>query len=76
MNDHNKNKHIAWYTDLDKLDMKHPFIKKWWLEQVLSHGTMQDIKKLDLRSLHDLLPTLNLSKDVKSLWEDYFARRG
>jgi len=71
----NKDKHIAWYADLDKLDKKDPFVKKWWLEQVLSRGTMKDIGKLDFKNIHDLLPSLNLPKNVKSLWEDYFSKK-
>ncbi|PIS28987.1 hypothetical protein COT42_06515 [Candidatus Saganbacteria bacterium CG08_land_8_20_14_0_20_45_16] len=71
----NKDKHIVWYADLDKLDKKDPFVKKWWLEQVLSRGTMKDIGKLDFKNIHDLLPSLNLPKNVKSLWEDYFSKK-
>ena len=71
----NKDNHIAWYADLDKLDKKDPFVKKWWLEQVLSRGTMKDIGKLDFKNIHDLLPSLNLPKNVKSLWEDYFSKK-
>lgn len=76
MNDFKKLKHIVWYADLEKLDFNSPFVKKWWLEQVLNHGTLKDIKELDFSEIQRLLPRLNLSRDVKSLWEDYFVDKG
>ena len=75
MNDLNKLKHIVWYADLEKLDFNNPFVKKWWLEQVLIHGTINDVKKLDFNEIQKKLPQLNLPIVVKSLWEDYFASK-
>jgi len=66
-------KHIVWYADVEKLDFTHPWIRKWWIEQVLIHGTMEDVAELDFEEIRTFLPTLNLSKEVKNLWEDYFS---
>lgn len=76
MNDFKKLKHIVWYADLEKLDFNNSFVKKWWIEQVLAHGTINDVKKLDFNVVHKMLPHLNLPAEIKSLWEDYFANKG
>jgi len=51
MADNLKKKHIVWYADLNKLDFKDSFIKRWWIGQVLIHGRMEDIKDLTLAKL-------------------------
>lgn len=68
-------KHIVWYANLDKLDFADPWVRKWWAEQVLIHGRMEEVAELDFGEVEKLLPTLNLPKDVRRLWEDYFQRR-
>lgn len=75
MNDFKKLKHIVWYADLEKLDFNNPFVKKWWMEQVLIHGTINEVKKLDFKEIHKMLPQLNLPTDIKSFWEDYFVNK-
>lgn len=65
-------KHIVWYADLDKLDFSNTWIKKWWIKQVLMHGTLEDIKELNLEELEIVLPELYLPENIKNLWVDYF----
>ena len=67
-------KHIVWYADIERLDFTHPWIRKWWIEQVLIHGTMEDVVELDFEEIRNFLPTLNLPKEIKNLWADYFAQ--
>ena len=76
MNNLRKLKHIVWYADLMKLDFNHPFVKKWWMEQVLVHGTINEIKELDYKEIQKSLPQLNLPGEIKGMWEDYFANKG
>ena len=64
--------HIVWYADLDKLDLKDPWLKKWWFQQVLTHGRFEDIKHLDFNEIKKIFPSLRLAHKIKSLWEDYF----
>lgn len=68
-------KHICWYADLDKLDFSDPWIKKWWIKQVLMHGKFEDIKELDLKEIENVFPELYLPEDIKNLWKDYFNWR-
>ncbi|PIU65358.1 MAG: hypothetical protein COS84_07015 [Armatimonadetes bacterium CG07_land_8_20_14_0_80_40_9] len=75
MADNLKKKHIVWYADLNKLDFKDSFIKRWWIGQVLIHGRMEDIKGLDFSEIKELLPNLELPSHLKALWEDYFKWR-
>lgn len=65
-------KYIVWYADLDKLDLKDPWVKKWWIQQVLIHGRLEDIRQLDFSEIKSLLSNLYLNYEIKSLWEDYF----
>ena len=65
--------HIVWSTD--RLDLSDPFVKRWYVQQVLHHGRMEDLRSLDLHDVKDLLPQLNLPPEVRRLWEAFFARR-
>ncbi len=64
--------HIVWYADLDKLDLNDPWLKKWWVQQVLIHGRFEDINRLNFNEVKELLPSLRIPEKIKSLWEDYF----
>lgn len=64
--------HIVWYADLDSLDMQDAWLRKWWISQVLIHGRMEDIRRLDLNEVKDMLPSLRIPGKIKSLWGDYF----
>ena len=50
-----------------------PWQRKWYIKQVLINGRAEDIAELDWEEIKALLPELELPKDIKSLWEDYFA---
>jgi len=67
--------YIVWYADIDKLDLKDPWVKKWWIQQVLIHGRLEDIIKLDFGEVKKTLPYLQLDYKIKSLWEDYFKAK-
>ena len=64
-------RYIVWSTDKE-IDLDDPFQKKWYIEQVLSHGRTEDVRELDWEEIRALLPELNLPKDVRNLWEAYF----
>ena len=64
--------HIVWYADLEKLDLNDPWLKKWWVQQVLIHGRFEDISLLNFNEVKELLPSLRIPKKIKSLWKDYF----
>ena len=55
--------------------MSDPSQKKWFLEQTLAHGTMADIRALNLVDVEETLPCLHLPRHVRALWRDYFDRR-
>jgi hypothetical protein len=67
--------YIVWYTDLNRLNLEDPWIRKWWIQQVLIHGRIEDIKQLDFNDVRRFLSTLNLDYKIKSLWEDYFRHQ-
>lgn len=39
-------RHLVWSTD--EIDLDDPFKRRWFLQQVLTHGTAEDIRDLDL----------------------------
>ena len=57
------------------VDLTDPRQRAWWLSKVLAHGTMDDIRALDLDEVKDALPGMNLPRHVRALWRDYFERR-
>lgn len=71
----NNNEYIVWYADLNKLNLKDPWVRKWWIQQVLIHGRLEDIQQLDFDEIRKTLPSLHLDYKIKSLWEDYFKNQ-
>jgi hypothetical protein len=63
-------RYIVWSKN--EIDLADPWQRKWYIQQVLTHGRAEDIAELDWEEIKKLLPELNLPKDVRSLWEDYF----
>jgi len=69
-------RHIYWSCrDRVSVDTAVPGERKWLLERILTHGTMADVRALDLAEVEEALPTLNLPRHVRSLWRSYFDRR-
>lgn len=64
-------RYILWSTDKE-IDLNNPIQRKWYIEEVLSHGRAEDIAELDWDEIKKLLPELNLPKRVRRLWEDFF----
>jgi hypothetical protein len=63
-------RYIVWSKN--DIDFKDPWQKKWYIQQVLTHGRAEDIAELDWVEIKRLLPEFNLPKPVRLLWEDYF----
>ena len=63
-------RYIVWSKN--DIDLADPWQRKWYIQQVLTHGRAEDIAELDWVEIKMLLPELNLPKEVRSLWEDYF----
>ena len=65
--------YIVWSTD--KIDLSDPFQLRWYMQQVLTHGRMEDIRALDLKEVAAALDNLSLPKDVRSLWQRFLELR-
>lgn len=65
-------RYIVWSKN--NLELKDPFQKNWYIQQVLTHGRAEDISALDWKEIKRLLPELNLPPFIRSLWERYFAK--
>jgi hypothetical protein len=65
--------YIVWSTD--RVDLSDPFQRRWYLQQVLTHGRTEDIGKLDLEEVSAALPDLNLPEDVRNLWKSFLELR-
>ncbi|AEH44104.1 hypothetical protein Thein_0219 [Thermodesulfatator indicus DSM 15286] len=66
-------RHIVWSTDT--LDLSDPFQRHWYIRQVLLHGRAEDIRKLDLDEVEQLLDSLDLPEDIARLWRAFFKAR-
>ncbi len=64
-------RHIVWSTR--ELAPSDPWLRKWYIQQVLVHGRAEDVDQLDWEEVRRLLPELHLPDDVRRLWEGYFA---
>lgn len=67
-----KKKHIVWFADIEKLNLNKKQDKKWWIEQVLQKGRIEDIKELNIEEVEKFLDELYLPRFIRKLWEDYF----
>ena len=65
--------YIVWSTD--RVDLSDPFQRRWYMQQVLTHGRTEDIQKLDLEEVAAALGSLNLPEDVRSLWQRFLEFR-
>ena len=54
------------------LDLNDPWQRRWFIQQVLTHGRAEDVAALDWREVERALPELSLPSDVRRLWENYF----
>ena len=63
-------RYIVWSTD--KIDLRDPWQKKWYIKQVLINGRAEDIALLNWEEIKCLLRELELPLYIKNLWEDYF----
>lgn len=63
-------RYIVWSTN--EVDLEDPFLKIWFIKQVLTHGRSEDIAALDWEEIRTLMPELDLPRDIAALWEDYF----
>jgi hypothetical protein len=64
-------RYIVWSKQ--EIDLDDSFQRKWYIEQVLSHGRVEDIQTLDYDEIKKLLPTMNISNNIRRVWENYFA---
>ncbi len=63
-------RYIVWSKK--EIDLHDPWQRKWYIQQVLTHGRAEDVAELDWEEIKKLLPELNLPRVIRSLWEDYF----
>jgi hypothetical protein len=65
--------YIVWSTD--QIDLSDPFQRRWYLQQVLTHGRIEDICTLNLDEVATALDEMILPEDVRSLWQRFLETR-
>lgn len=60
-----------WSTN--EIDLSDPFQRKWYIQQVLTHGRAEDGAALDGNEIRELPPQIELPIHIKSLWERYYS---
>ncbi|MGB9700576.1 MAG: hypothetical protein ACPL5I_14460 [Thermodesulfobacteriota bacterium] len=68
-------RYIVWSTNKE-IDLDDPWQKKWYFKQVLTHGRAEDIAELDWEEIKRILPEIDLPKQIRNLWENYFHASG
>ena len=63
-------RYIVWSKN--KIDLNDKWQKKWYIKQVLTYGRSEDVAQLDWEEIRMMLDELNLTPDIKRLWENYF----
>ncbi len=67
--------YIVWSTD--QVDLSDPFQRRWYIQQILTHGKAEDVRALDLAEVKQVFDQLTLPEDIYSLWwrflENYSA---
>lgn len=65
--------YIVWSTD--QIDLSDPFQHCWYIQQVLTHGRIEDIHRLNLDEITAVLDDIILPDDVRLLWQRFLERR-
>jgi hypothetical protein len=65
--------YIVWSTD--QIDLSDPFQRRWYIQQVLTHGRAEDIRALKLDEIAAVLNEIVLPEDVRSLWQRFLETR-
>jgi hypothetical protein len=65
--------YIVWSTD--RVDLSDPFQRRWYIQQVLTHGRAEDIRALDLDEIAAILDEIVLPDEVRSLWQRFLETR-
>lgn len=68
-------RHIYWGGKVREVDLSDPEQEKWWAEQVLQQGRLEDVRELGFDRIERLLPVLELPTHLRELWQDFFVRR-
>lgn len=63
--------YIVWSTD--QIDLSDPFQRRWYIQQVLTHGRAEDIRTLKLEEIAAVLDEIVLPEDVRDLWEHFLG---
>lgn len=58
-------RYIVWSKG--ELDLADPWQRKWYIQQVLTHGRAEDVAALDWQEVRDLLAELELPAEVRRL---------
>ncbi|MBC7319736.1 hypothetical protein H5T89_03735 [bacterium] len=66
-------RYISWSKE--DLDLNDSFQRRWYIKQVLTYGRAEDIASLNWDEIKEILPYLNLPKEIRKLWEEYFANK-
>ena len=61
--------YIVWSTD--QIDLSDPFQRRWYIQQVLTHGRAEDLRTLKLEEIAAELNKIILPEGVRSLWERF-----
>jgi hypothetical protein len=63
-------RHIVWSKN--EIELSDSWQRKWYIQQVLTHGRAEDVAELNWEEVKSLLKDLNLPQPIKRLWEGYF----
>ena len=61
---------IVWSKN--EIDLEDLWQRKWYIQQVLTHGRAEDVAQLDWEEVGMFFREMSLPKEVRGLWEDYF----
>ena len=67
-------RHIVWSTD--EIDLSDPFQRRWYVKQVILHGRTEDVAKLDLHDVAEVIDDPSIPPEVRKLWKRLLERRG
>ncbi len=65
----NPPRHLVWSPD--EVDVADPFQRRWLLQQVLTHGSEGDIRRVDVEEVAQEIDHLKLPADIERLWRTF-----
>jgi hypothetical protein len=63
------NKNLIWDYDWNETEYETEEFEKWYVQRVLTRGSLDDIKKVGLEKIREIIEEIMLPRRIRIFWE-------